>query len=93
MSEIGLYLDKLSEKCDSLGIESCLCSSDIIERLFGKFKQKINPNNKNQLSEFVLTIANFTKEFDKNEVKKALENVKINDLKNYKMNNKNGTKK
>jgi hypothetical protein len=93
VSEIGLYLDNLSEKCDSLGIESCLCSSDIIESLFGKFKQKINPNNKNQLSEFVLTIANFTKEFDKNEVKKALENVKINDLKNYKMNNKNRTKK
>jgi hypothetical protein len=90
---VELYLDKLSEKCDSLGLESCLCCSDIIESFFGKFKQKINPNNKNQLSEFVLTMANFTRDFDNNEVKNALEKVKINDLKDYKTNDKNRRKK
>jgi hypothetical protein len=87
------YLTKVHQKCDSLGLEHCLCSSDIIESFFGKFKQKINPNNKNQLSEFVLTIANFGKDFDCQEVKTALEKVKIIDLKNYKTNTKNGKNK
>jgi hypothetical protein len=90
VSGIESYLDRLSVKCDSLAIENCLCSSDIIESFFGKFKQKINPNNKNRLSEFVLTIANFTKDFDCREVKNALEKVSINDLKNYKTDIKNG---
>ena len=91
--EVIGYLDKLNKKCDALSLSHCLCSSDIIESFFGKFKHKINPNNKNKLSEFVVTIANFGKEFEAEEVKKALENVKIKDLKNFKKNNKSGQKK
>lgn len=78
------YIDQIAQKCDTLKIQDCVCSSDIIESYFGKFKQKINPHNKNELSEFVLTIANFGKDFDTDEVKKALETVEIKDLKDYK---------
>jgi hypothetical protein len=74
-------LETLEQKLQHLNLQTCLCCSDVVESCFGKFKQKINPNNKNQLSEFVYTLANFTKDFDAKEVKMALENVKIKDLK------------
>lgn len=90
---IRAYLHEISQKCALLNMTTCLCSSDVIESYFGKFKQKINPSNKNQLSEFVLTLANFGKNFDFQEVKNALENVKIVDLKEYKRNTKNRDKK
>jgi hypothetical protein len=91
--DVLAYIDQIAQKCEVLKIQSCVCSSDIIESYFGKFKQKINPNNKNKLSEFVLTLANFGKDFDYEEVKKALEEVEMKDLKNYKKNNKSRDKK
>jgi hypothetical protein len=81
IQKIQIYLETLEQKLQHLNLQTCLCCSDIIESCFGKFKQKINPNNKNQLSEFVYTLANFTQDFDAKEVKMALENVKIKDLK------------
>lgn len=90
---IRTYLQEISQKCTLLKMTNCLCSSDVIESYFGKFKQKINPSNKNHLSEFVLTLANFGKDFDHQEVKNALENVKIVDLKDYKGNTKKRDKK
>ena len=84
------YLENLGDKTLELGEKSILCSSDVIESFFGKFKQKINPNCPHKLTEFVraafrFTIANFSGNFNEDELQKALENVSIKDLKKYKM--------
>ena len=79
------YLENLIQKSIDLGEKSILCSSDIIESFFGKFKQKINPNCPHKLTEFMFTIANFSDNFNEDELQKALESVKIKNLKKYKM--------
>ena len=79
------YLENLTQKALHLEEKSILCSSDIIESFFGKFKQKINTNCPHKLTEFMFTIANFSGNFNEDELQKALENVQIKDLKKYKM--------
>ena len=61
-------------------IEQLLCSSDIIESYFGKFKNKMNRNSRDGLTEFIFTIATFGKPFSKEEAKKALESIRSQDL-------------
>ena len=85
MKNIREYLENLVHKTLELGEKSILCSSDVIESFFGKFKQKINPNCPHKLTEFMFTIANFSGNFNEDELRKALENVQIKDLKKYKM--------
>lgn len=75
------YLENLTKKSQVLGQTHLLCSSDIIESYFGKFKTKINSNNRSGLTEFIFTIANFSQPFSVQEVKNALEKVKLKDLK------------
>jgi hypothetical protein len=84
VENIKEYLENLSQKSVQLGQEHLLCSSDIIESYFGKFKQKINSNSRSGLTEFIFTMANFSGNFTQNEIKNALENVKIKDLKQAK---------
>lgn len=60
-----------------IGISSIFCCSDIIESTFGKFKQKIHANSPFGLTEFALTIANFGKDFTKDEIRLALETIKL----------------
>jgi len=74
------YLENLTEKSNQLGMVNLLCSSDIIESYFGKFKNKINRNSRSGLTEFIFTIATFGKSFSKEDVKKALEAVRCDDL-------------
>jgi hypothetical protein len=75
------YLDNLSEKSQALEQAHLLCSSDIIESFFGKFKTKIKANSRSGLTEFIFTIANFSQPFSVGEIKEALEKVKLKDLK------------
>jgi hypothetical protein len=77
------YLNNLTQKSELLGEEYLLCSSDIIESYFGKFKAKINPNSRSGLTEFIFTIATFGQAFSQDEVKNAMQNIKIKDLKQY----------
>lgn len=74
------YLENLSQKSQTLKQEHLLCSSDIIESFFGKFKAKINPNNRGGLTEFIFTIANFAQPLDIQQLKLALQTVKLKDL-------------
>ena len=74
------YLENLTVKIKSLNQQNLLCSSDIIESYFGKFKTKVNPNNRSGLTEFIFTVATFGKTFSVEETKKALENIKCKDL-------------
>jgi hypothetical protein len=60
-----------------IGMSGIFCCSDIIESTFGKFKQKIADNTPFGLTEFALTIANFGKDFSKDEIRLALETVKL----------------
>jgi len=69
------YLDKLTRKSKALKQANLQCSSDIIESYFGKFKAKVNPNNRSGLTEFIFTLATFGKPFSIQETKKALENI------------------
>lgn len=77
------YLTNLTQKKELLGEEHLLCSSDIIESYFGKFKAKVNPNNRSGLTEFIFTIATFGQAFSQEEVKNAMQNIKIKDFKLY----------
>jgi len=74
------YLENLTVKSESLNCSHLLCSSDIIESYFGKFKAKVNPNNRSGLTEFIFTVATFGKPFTVQETKKALENIKCKHL-------------
>jgi len=75
------YLDELSVKNDALGQERLLCSSDIIESYFGKFKAKMNTNRCSGLTEFIFTLAIFGKSFSIQEAKQALETIQCKELK------------
>ncbi len=78
------YLDNLTMKREALKLECLLCSSDIIESYFGKFKAKVNPNSRSGLTEFMFTIATFGKPFSIKETKNALESIQCKDLSLYK---------
>jgi len=74
------YLDNLTLKSEILKYKYLLCSSDIIESFFGKFKAKVSPNSRSGLTEFVFTISTFGRNFSTQEVKKALESIQCKDL-------------
>jgi hypothetical protein len=75
------YLENLTRKSELLGQDHLLCSSDIIESYFGKFKVKVNPNSRSGLTEFIFTIATFGQPFSQQEAKKAMQTIKYKDLK------------
>ena len=77
------YLDNLTMKSELLDEDYLLCSSDIIESYFGKFKAKVNPNNRSGLTEFMYIVATFGQSFSKEEAKQSMENIKCKDLKLY----------
>ena len=75
------YLARLEDKCKQLGQDSLLCSSDIIESYFGKFKTKVNPNSRSGLTEFIFIMATFGEQFSVQEARKALESIKCKEVK------------
>jgi len=62
-----------------------ICCSDIIESYFGKFKQKIKGTD--SITETVLTMCTWGKEINMEEIEKALESVKLKDIKAWKEKN------
>jgi hypothetical protein len=60
-----------------------LCTSDIIESSFGKYKNYISDNPMIGITNLALCLSTFTSELDVNEVKNGLETIKIKDLKNW----------
>lgn len=82
VSKVKEYLAKLEGKRLALGRDNIACCSDIIESYFGKFKAKFDNNSPKKMTEFIYTIANFGKEITAENVKEALESIKIKDLKN-----------
>ena len=88
MENVKAYLENLDTKSKALNEDFLLCSSDIIESYFGKFKAKINPNSRSGLTEFIFTIATFGKTFSKDEAQSALESIKCKQLQEYRTKDK-----
>ena len=64
-----------------------ICCSDIIESYFGKYKNQLAKTGSKLITDSCLAIANFNQNFEKEEIKKAMEEVKIVDLKNWRQEN------
>jgi hypothetical protein len=92
IKKVEIYLEDLTQKMSQIGEDNIICSSDIIESFFGKFKEKTNAKGHQKLTEFVFTIANFSNNFNTDEIKKALEFSKVKDFKTL-INDNNKTTK
>jgi len=79
------YLDKNLEAYPTKN--KILCCSDIIESYFGKYKNQLTKTNAKLITESCLCIANFNQIFSEGEVKRAMESVKIIDIKNWRLEN------
>lgn len=60
-----------------------LVSSDIIESAFGKYKNYISSNPMAGVTNLILCISAFTSDLKEKDVKKALENTTINEVKEW----------
>lgn len=77
-------LDYLKETLAKLPEEKrLLCTSDIIESSFGKFKNYMSQNSMAGFTDLSLCLASFTNSLNATELKIGLENTKINDLKKW----------
>lgn len=72
------YLKKT--KCASPKSSKMLCTSDIIESSFGKYKNYINENPMMGITNLSLCISAFTSKLDESEIKQAMEKVRTSDI-------------
>ena len=63
--------------------QSILCTSDIIESAFGKYKNYLSNNPMAGITNLALCIAAFTSPLQENEVKKALETTTVDAIKTW----------
>jgi len=68
-------------------LSSLICNSDIIESYFGKYKNISSKNGKSLITDSCLCIANFQQNFSEQQIKKAMEKIKIVDLNKWKEDN------
>jgi len=57
-----------------------LCTSDIIESSFGKYKNYISDNPMTGITNLALCLSTFTSDLSESEIKNGLEKITINDL-------------
>lgn len=60
-----------------------VCSSDVIESIFGKFKYRMSPNKMAGFGLSCLTIANMTRQPNAEEINLAMQQVRIHHLKQW----------
>ncbi len=63
--------------------ESLLCTSDILESAFGKYKNYVNSNPMACVTNLILSLAAFTCSLTEQEITKAIEKTKIKDIKKW----------
>jgi hypothetical protein len=63
--------------------ESLLCTSDILESSFGKYKNYVNSNPMACVTNLILCLAAFTCSLTEQEIIKAIEKTKIKDIKKW----------
>lgn len=79
-----LLLLKINEQIQVLPTtKTILFSSDILESMFGKYKNRISENPMASITCLMLIIAAFTCNLTEESVKQSIENVKIVDLKKW----------
>lgn len=81
---VANYLDTHQSKIDPK--QNYLCCSDIIESIFGTYKQSIAKGSQN-ITELVLALAALGKNFQTQEVKMAMEAVKVKEIQQWKKQN------
>lgn len=64
--------------------KALICCSDIIESYFGKYKSQLAQTSSQVMTDSCLCIANFSQNFNEEEIKKAMEVIQIMDLKEWK---------
>lgn len=79
------YLERNKMKLPDL--EKIICSSDIIESTFGKFKYNTSKSPNGAITEGCLSVANYGKYFEINEIKNAMEETRIVDIKKWRAEN------
>ena len=62
-------------------------SSDILESIFGKYKNRVSENPMASITCLMLIIAAFTSNLTEDSVKQSIENVKIADIKKWSQEN------
>lgn len=67
--------------------EPLVCSSDVIESMFGKFKNSLGDNSMAGLTQGSLAIANYGKKFSNSMIKQAMEETKIVDIEQWRKEN------
>lgn len=81
-------LEYLTTNYELLGSRRrAICTSDVIESVFGKLKNTTSSNVQVGLSEGVLRVANYGHDYDEQQVKQTMESVHIKDLKEWRENN------
>lgn len=63
--------------------EQVVCSSDIIESCFGKYKEVVKSNKTIGITDICLSISCLTNDGDINQLKKDLESIKVKDVKKW----------
>ena len=87
-SEVLIYLKRMRAIKNEQNSKKILCTSDILESSFGKYKSYINNNKSIGITALSLTIPAFLNDYsDKNIVLSAMENTTTNDLKCWRDNN------
>ena len=87
-SEVLMYLKRMRTIKNEQNFKNILCSSDIIESSFGKYKSYINNNKSIGITALSLTIPAFLNDYsNKNTVLSAMENITTNDIKHWSDNN------
>ncbi len=67
--------------------KNILCTSDILESAFGKYKNYVSNNPMAGITNLILCIAAFTSSLTDDDIKRALEETKKNDIKNWTIKN------
>lgn len=67
--------------------DTILFSSDILESIFGKYKNRVSENPMASVTNLMLIIAAFTCNLNEDSVKQSIENVKMKDIKKWSQEN------
>jgi len=79
------YMERNHSRLPDVG--SIICSSDIIESIFGKFKYNTSKSPNGAITEGCLSVGNYGKNIEIDEIKNAMEQIKIVDIKKWRADN------
>ena len=81
---MATIINELQAQFDLLAdTETVLCSSDILESTFGKYKNRLSENPMASVTNLMLIIAAFTLQITEEAVRECMQNVKMSDIKTW----------